>query len=207
MLTVLGKLPSINVRKVLWTAGEIGLAYEREDWGLGFASTRSADFLALNPNGQVPVVRTEDGVLWESNSICRYLAHRQGRHDLLPADAWGRARVERWMDWQATDLNGAWRYAFLGLARRNPAFQDRAAIGDSLRAWTGKMEILDRQLAATGAFVAGNAFTLADVVIGLSVNRWLKTPVERPALPAVAAYFARLSLRPAFREHAHPEEV
>ena len=75
-LKILGRTSSINVRKVLWTCQELDLSYEREDWGIGFASTHDPAFLALNPNAQVPVIIDENGVLWESNTICRYLAGR-----------------------------------------------------------------------------------------------------------------------------------
>jgi glutathione S-transferase len=107
MLTVLGRAASINVRKVLWTCSELGLEPGREEWGAGELSLQSPRFLALNPNALVPVLLDGDLVLFESNTICRYLAARQGRHDLLPAEAAARARVEQWMDWQATELNNA----------------------------------------------------------------------------------------------------
>ncbi|WP_426959258.1 glutathione S-transferase family protein [Muricoccus radiodurans] len=201
MLRVLGRASSINVRKVLWTCAEIGLDHEREDWGSGFASTRSPEFLALNPNAMVPVIVDEAGSLWESNTICRYLAAKHGRTDLLPDTPRGRALVERWMDWQATELNTAWRCAFTALVRRDPALQDPAAIAAGVAGWNAVIGILERQLAATGAFVLGDGFTLADVVLGLSVNRWLMTPMERPDYPAVHAYYARLGGRSGFREH------
>jgi glutathione S-transferase len=200
-LRILGKASSINVRKVLWTCREIGRDYIREDWGSGFSATDTPEFLALNPNGQVPVIVDETGALWESNTICRYLAAEAGRKDLLPDAPRARALVERWMDWQATDLNSSWRYAFLALARRNPAYADPAQIAASTEQWNRAMGILDRQLASTGAHVLGPGFTLADVVLGLSVHRWIKTPLpERPALPAVARYYDLLSERPAYRE-------
>lgn len=85
VLRVLGRQSSINVRKVLWTCEEIGIDYVQEDWGTGFASTRTPKFLALNPNGLVPVIESDDGILWESNTICRYLASRHSRDDLLPS--------------------------------------------------------------------------------------------------------------------------
>ncbi len=89
-----------------------GVSYEREDWGSGFASTQSPEFLQLNPNAQVPVLIDEAGVLWESNTICRYLAGKHQNTDLLPTEPAARARVEQWMDWQATELNPSWGYAF-----------------------------------------------------------------------------------------------
>ncbi|HET9820798.1 MAG TPA: glutathione S-transferase [Burkholderiaceae bacterium] len=198
MLKVLGRESSINVRKVLWTCAEIGLPFEREDWGAGFRPTADPAFRALNPNALVPVLVDGDFVLWESNTICRYLAAEAGRGDLLPEAPRERADVERWMDWQATELNGAWRYAFLGLVRQSPAHQDAAALAASVQAWNRLMALLDAHLEAAGPYVAGATFTLADIVLGLSVARWQATPIERPALSAVAAYAQRLRQRPAF---------
>jgi glutathione S-transferase len=105
------------------------------------------------------------------------------------------------MDWQATELNNAWRYAFLGLVRGDPGHADPELIAASLHAWNALMAILDRQLERTGRFVAGEQFSLADVVLGLSVNRWCMTPMDRPRYDAVAAYYDRLAERPGFREH------
>lgn len=201
MLKILGRASSINVRKVLWTCAEIGLPFEREDWGIGFKPTSDSTFTALNPNALVPVVRDGDFVLWESNTICRWLAAEHAREDLLPSAPRDRALVERWMDWQATELNSAWRYAFYALVRKSPQHQDPKDIQASVQQWNRTMSLLDAQLQSTGAFAAGPHFTLADVVLGLSTHRWLSTPIERPALQHVAAYHERLSERPGFQEH------
>ncbi|WP_394790552.1 glutathione S-transferase family protein [Rhodoferax sp.] len=199
MLQLLGKSSSINVRKVLWLCAELDIPCERQDWGAGFQSTDTAEFRALNPNALVPVLRDGDFVLWESNTICRYLAAQHSRTDLLPAAPQAGALVEQWMDWQATELNNAWRYAFMALARNSPAHTDPAAIAASTQSWNRHMAILEGQLQKTGAYAAGADFTLADIVLGLSTHRWAATPIERPELPAVQAYYDRLSLRPGYR--------
>lgn len=201
MLQVLGKSPSINVRKVLWTCVELDLPFEQAQWGAGFRDTKTPEFTALNPNAMVPVIKDDDLVLWESNTICRYLAQKAGRTDLLPADAAGRAQVEKWMDWQATELNNSWRYAFMGLVRQSPLHADRTAIDASVWEFHRHMAMLDAQLSRSGAYVTGKTFTLADVVLGLSTHRWYSLPAERPALPAVADYYQRLSQRPGFLRH------
>jgi glutathione S-transferase len=201
MLRILGKASSINVRKVVWTCAELGLPFIREDWGSGFQSTQQPAFLAMNPNAMVPVLVDGDVVLWESNTICRYLAGRYGAGShLLPIEPAARARVEQWMDWQATDLNNAWRYAFMALVRSSPAHADAAQVAASIDAWNRAMGILDGQLSKTGAYAAGADFSLADVVLGLSLNRWLMTPMERPDYPALCAYADRLNQRPGCRE-------
>ena len=201
MLQVLGKSTSINVRKVLWLCDEIGLPHEQQQWGSGHRDTQLPEFTALNPNALVPVIRDGEFVLWESNTILRYLAARQACTGLLPADPAARARVEQWMDWQATELNNAWRPAFMGLVRRSPEHANPAMIEAGVRNWNRHMAMLDRQLALTGAFVLGDQFTLADIVLGLATNRWFMTPMERPPLAAVSAYYERLSQRPAYLRH------
>jgi glutathione S-transferase len=189
MLKILGKASSINVRKVLWTCTELGLAFDRED--LGFAE--------LNPNSMVPVLIDGDFVLWESNTICRYLCNKRGDTQLLPPEPQARARVEQWMDWQATELNNSWRYAFMALVRESAAHRDQDQIRASVANWNRHIGILDSQLAAAGPYVTGSAFSLADVVLGLSVNRWMLAPIEHPEYPAVLDYYERLSERTGFR--------
>lgn len=198
MLKILGKASSINVRKVLWVCAELQIPFEREDWGTGFRQTDTPEFLSLNPNGLVPVIKDGDFVLWESNSIIRYLVSRYGGEALYPPIPINRAKIDQWMDWQATDLNRSWSYAFLGLVRKSPAHQAQDEIATSLISWARHMRILDNQLNATGGFVAGKQFSLADVPIGLSVNRWFSTPFDHPHLPAVSHYFDRLADRPGF---------
>ena len=201
MFKLLGRSSSINVRKVLWTCAELNLTPEHEEWGTALRPTLAPEFLALNPNGLVPVLMDGDLVLSESNTICRYLAQRYAPGRLLPEDAAGRARVEQWMDWQATELNNAWRHAFMALVRQSPAHQDPQAIEAGIAGWNRHMQILEGQLQRTGAWAAGEAFTLADVVLGLSTHRWLSTPMPRLELPAVQAWYARLCQRPPFIAH------
>lgn len=201
MLQVLGRSTSINVRKVLWLCAELELPFAHEEWGLGDLSLRSDAYLALNPNGLMPVIRDEDFVLWESNAICRYLAARHRRDDLLPVELRPRALVEQWLDWQSTELNTSWRYAFLALVRKTSTYTDPAAIEASTASWNRHMRILEAQLQRTDAFVTGTQFTLADIALGLSTHRWFMTPIERPRLDAVEAFYERLSMRPAFLKH------
>lgn len=196
MLKVLGRVTSINVRKVLWLADELGLAHEREDWGLPIRDPNVPEFLVLNPNAQVPVVIDDGFVLWESNAILRYLAGGQGS-PLFPADPRRRALVDQWLSWQASDLNSQWGYAFFALVRKMHGYDDEARLAASIRGWGAKMAILDRQLEQTGAFAAGAEFSLADIALGLSVHRWFRTPFEHPLLPHVARYYEQLQQRPA----------
>ncbi|MFG6489653.1 glutathione S-transferase family protein [Roseateles sp. BYS78W] len=198
-MKLLGRLASINVRKVMWTAAQLDLDLEREDWGPGFRSPKEPEYLALNPNGLIPVLIDGDFVLWESNSICRYLAGKFGATTLLPTEPQSRARVEQWMDWQGGELNNSWRVAFMALLRGQPATPE--AIEASVTNWNRHMTLLDAQLARTGAYVTGDDFTLADVVLGLSAQRWKNAPITRAELPAVDAWLQRLSTRPGFADY------
>ena len=195
-LRVLGRKTSINVRKVLWTCAELDLHFEHVE--------SDKKLLARNPNAMVPVIEDGEFVLWESNAICRYLAASQPRATLLPDDRQARARVEQWMDWQATELNSAWRYAFLGLARKSADHADPKIIAASVESWNQHMRLLDEHFERGGQFVTGEFFTLADVVLGLSTQRWLLTPMDKPHLDAVHGYYQRLSVRPAFRAQIDP---
>lgn len=190
-LTILGRVTSINVRKVMWTADLIGLAYENEIWGLPHRDPREAEFLKLNPNAQVPVIVDGGFVLWESGAIMRYLAERH-RSGLFPTDPRERARVDQWMTWQATELNPPWMYAVMALLRRNPAYADPERIADSLARWMIGMRILEGHLAQEGRYVANDRMSLADIAIALSTHRWVSTPFDKPALPAVMAHYEAL---------------
>lgn len=197
-MKVLGRLTSMNVRKVMWTAAQLGLPVEREDWGAGFRSTQEPGYVAMNPNALVPMLIDGDFTLWESNSICRYLASKHGATSLLPAGPQARAKVEQWMDWQAGELNNSWRVAFMALVRGQPATPE--AIDAGVASWNRHMGMLDAQLSRTGAYVTGLEFTLADIVLGLSAQRWKNAPIARAELPAVEAYLQRIASQPGFAE-------
>jgi len=195
MLTLLGRTSSINVRKVLWLCDELDLDYLREEWGDGFQPTHSPEFMALNPNAMVPVLKDDELVIWESNAILRYLANAYGGEWLYPLHPQSRAPIDQWMDWQSTELNTSWRYAFMSLVRHSPAHQDPRLLAAACKGWSHTMSILNQQLEKTGRYVAGRNFTLADIPIGLAVNRWFETPLDHPDYPAVRHYYERLTER------------
>jgi glutathione S-transferase len=202
MLTLLGRVTSINVRKALWALDELGLAYEREDWGLPLRDPRVPEFLALNPNGQVPVLVDGQFALWESNAILIYLAEREGA--LLPDQLEQRALALQWLGWQASELNPAWGYAVNALIRKTPGYDDPDRIAHSMARWSTKMEILEAALAGGGDGL-GNGFTIADIALGLSVHRWMSIQAEKKEFPAVADYYERLMSREAGARWMGPE--
>lgn len=199
-----GHAGSINVRKVLWLAAELGVAVDLIERGTAALPVDDPAYRALNPFGLVPCLEDDGFVLAESNAILRYLARREGRADLLPADPRGAAEVDRWLDWQATDFNESWRYAFIAHFRDKPGYDDPARIAGSRAAFDAKIAILDEQLARTEAFVAGAEFSLADIPIGLSVRRWLAFEPDLGPYHHVAGYYARLCEREAFLPFGGP---
>lgn len=199
-LRVLGRANSFNVRKVLWACDELGLSYQREDYGRGFRACTSPEFLALNPAAQVPVVIDGGTVMRESNSIVRYLAAKAG--GLYPSDLSARQKVEQWMDWVAYDLTHALRGAFLGGQLDEAPWNNDWFVAQGRADLVYEMTLLDAHLAAGGPYVCGHGFTIADIPVGLAVNRWFCIKgLGRPDLPALSTYYALLSERPAYLRH------
>jgi len=202
MLRILGRANSFNVRKVLWTCDELGIPFSREDYGRGYRPTDTREFLALNPMAQVPVAIDGDLVMRESHAIIRYLAAKHGATELFPIELDRRVIIEQWMDWVAYDLTHALRGAFLGGQLREPPWNNAWFVGQGRADLTREMGLLSAHLAAQGPYVTGSTFTLADVPVGLAVNRWFMLEAfDRPALPPLSEYYDRLSTRPAFLKH------
>ena len=194
MTQVLGRVTSINVRKVLWALDELGETYKREDWGLPLRDPNVPEFLKLNPNGTVPVLIEDDGAsLWESNAILIYLAQTRGK--LLPVQSQEMGQALQWLGWQSSELNPAWGYAVQALLRKTPGYDDAGRIGESIQRWTGKMNILEAELAKGRPFIAGASFSIADIAVGLSCHRWFMTQFDKKAMPASADYYQRLRSR------------
>jgi glutathione S-transferase len=199
VLRVWGRLTSVNVQKVVWTAGELGLAFERREAGGAHGVVDTPEYRRMNPNGLVPVIEDDGFVLWESNAIVRYLAAKHGAGTLWPEDLRRRADIDRWMEWQSTTFTPAMRDAFLQ-AVRVPAEKRDPAVLEASRAATEKAAaLLDAHLAGRD-FVAGDAFSPADIVLGCAAHRWLHLPLAREPRPAMEQWYAALSARPGARQ-------
>jgi len=196
MLRILGRLSSINVQKVVWIARELSQPFERIDVGGQYGGNREPDYLAKNPNGQVPVL--EDGAvcIWESNAIVRYLAAQYGRGVLWDKDPARRSEDDRWMDWALGELQPVMVPAFWGLMRE-PATADPAAIARSIAQTEKKLDILEAHLAQGRPYLSGDRFGLAEITLGPSVHRWLNMPVQRAVRPALQSWYERISQRDA----------
>ena len=199
MLKIWGRLTSVNVQKVVWCADELGLDYERTDAGGKFGVVNTPEYLAMNPNGLVPVIEDGDFVLWESNAIVRYLAAKHGEGSLWPTDLQMRADADRWMDWQAVSFNPAIGPGFWQLIRTAPEKRDPAVIEAARESGEKKLALLDAHL-ATREFVAGSSFTMGDIPLGCSVDRWYKLPLPRESHPHVERWYAALRARGGARQ-------
>ncbi|MFC2968788.1 glutathione S-transferase family protein [Acidimangrovimonas pyrenivorans] len=201
MITIYGRASSSNVQAVMWGVGELGLEYERLDYGHDFGGTETPEFRAMNPHGLVPVLRDGDLVIWESMAILRYLAARYGDGGAFwPADPAARAPVDMWAEWGklsfCTDFTGP---IFWSRVRTAAKDRDAAALTRALAHFETRLDRLEAQLAGRD-HVCG-PFTLADIPVGHVLYRWFDIDVPRQPRPVIEAYYRRLTERPAYRDH------
>ncbi len=200
MLHIIGRSNSGNVQKVLWACEELSLPYTREDLGGDFGGNDSERYLRLNPNGLVPTVIDGDTIIWESNTILRYLACRYGAETLWEPDPAQRTVGERWMDWQLAVLAPALKPLFYGFVRTPPEKRDPGLLGAPRDRLATAMQLLDRGLPES-TFASGERFTVADIALGIFVHRWFSLPIPREPVPRVGRWYRAISLRPGFRKH------
>src|SRR5689334_17439097 len=182
MLTIWGRANSSNVQKVLWCCDELGVRFQRIDAGRSFGRTDAPEYRAMNPNGLVPTVQDGDAIIWESNTILRYLATTRGGARLYPNEPYARSLVERWMDWQLAHVTAPMTTLIFALYRTPPEQQDATVIEAARLRAEELFATLDGVL-AHHEYVAGSAFSLADIALGIFGYRWLNVPVRRPPMP------------------------
>ena len=200
MIKIWGRKNSINVQKVLWCCDELKIPYQRIDMGGQPGDVDTPAYRALNPNGLVPTIEDGKFVLWESNAILRYLAAKHGVEPFSPTNLETRASADRWMDWYISTLWMHMRPMFIQLVRFNAHQRDQAIVDAARDKTLAALKILDAHLGAN-PYVAGDAFTLGDIPVGAAVHRWMSFPIERPVLPHVESWYARLCEREAYRQH------
>ncbi|MGE3782203.1 MAG: glutathione S-transferase family protein [Alphaproteobacteria bacterium] len=200
MLKIWGRATSSNVQKVLWCCAELDLEFERVDVGGPFGGNRDPEYLAMNPNGLVPTVKDGDLVMWESNTICRYLAITRNGEHLYPRDPAARTHVERWMDWQLAVIGPPMGQLLFGLVRSTPETRDPAAIESARRRAATAWTIVDDEV-KNKPYLAGDHLSLAEIVLGTQIYRWFAFPIERPELPNLRAWYDRMHQRPGFKKH------
>ena len=206
MITIWGRANSVNVQKVLWLCDEIALSYNRIDAGLQFGRNTERDYLAMNPMGKVPTLVDGDFILWESNSILRYLVMQYGGHtSLYPADPKARASIDRWLDWSLSTLQPAERPVFWGIIRTPEGERDNGRIAADAAKVAEVWKVLDARLNGRN-FIEGEWFTMADIVLGAFAKRWFGLPgIERVRMPELERWYASLAARPGFNKHVDVE--
>jgi glutathione S-transferase len=202
MLTIWGRRTSSNVQALMWCIGELGLAFDRLDVGHRHGGNDTPEFLQMNPNGTVPVLRDGSAeTLWETGAILRYLANRYATAPFWPPDVETRAQIDKWAEW--SKVNIALNFTgpiFWRVIRTAQSDRDEAAIREALRILAIRLNIAEAQLRRR-AFLAGDNFTLADIQFGHVLYRYFDIAIDRPEHPALQRYYDRLRRRPAFQEH------
>ena len=200
MIKILGRPNSVNVQKVMWTAAEIGVNVDRQDIGGAFGGNDTEDYLAKNPNGQVPTLVDGDFVLWESQAIVRYLSESYGVAPWYPASLKDRGLCSQWMDWYIANLHPAMTVMFWQLIRTSDADRNNAAVAtaavDAAKEWA----ILDKHL-ENNAYLLGDGLTMGDVPLGCAAYRWHSMDIERPDLPNLKRWWDSLAARDAYKKH------
>ena len=204
-LTIWGRANSVNVQKVLWCLRELDLPYQRIDAGMAFGQNDKPEYLAMNPNGRVPTLVDGDYVLWESNSIMRYLNLAYGGgYQIYPLAPKARAGVDRWLDWTLSTLQPVDRPVFWALVRTPVEKRDMVQIQKDVDAEAVVWGIVEAQLASR-RFIEGDRFTIADIALGAFARRWLGVEgVTKPKLPNLDRWFAQFAARPGFMKFIAP---
>ncbi len=210
-----GRKSSINVQKVLWCLAELGLKegkdFERIDAGLHFGRNNTPEFLKMNPNGLVPTLEDGEVVLWESNTIMRYLARQHDQARRFTTDIKTQYESEKWMDWQLSSMWPALRIAFLGLTRTPEPERKYESILKGYQETNRLLGLLDQTLAKQ-SYCSGNQFQLGDIVLALCVSRWNllyqtfpQQTGERADLKNIDAWMKRLEMETCFNVIAEKE--
>jgi glutathione S-transferase len=180
MIKIWGRTDSSNVQKVLWCCGELGIEFERVDWGGKFGGNNF--------------------VLWESNSIMRYLNAKYGNRKLLPSSPEGMASANRWMDWQLSTFNATIVPLFWNLVRTPPDKRDPKAVQAALEKTGKAWQLVEKQL-AQHRFLAGEEFSLGDIPLGVWAYRWFSLPIERPEQANITRWYNQLKQRKPYQTY------
>ena len=195
MYKLLGRKTSGNVQKVLFMLDELGAPYERIDYGRQFDNTATPEYKAMNPTSKVPTLVDGGTVIWESNTILRYLAAKE-RATLTGATPAERTDVERWMDFLLAGVNPGYLAAFKGAKlvpeEQTPEYREQT------KDLAAQMAIADGHLAGKDYLALGR-FTIADIAFGPIMKRCLDFKIERKVMPNLERWMAAIAARPAFK--------
>jgi len=195
MLRIWGRITSINVRKAVWTAQQLGLEFERIDAGGSFGVTKTPEYIAMNPNSVVPTLVDGDFTLWESNVIVRYLCAKHAVGNLYPIELQERFNAERWMDWQQTTFSPSGRDAFWQLIRIPEPGRDMKKVEASIASTETLLDRFETHMRTT-EFVAGNKLTMADIPMVCEIHRWFGLNLPSKPRPYIEAWYAKMLEHP-----------
>jgi glutathione S-transferase len=198
MLHIWGRISSINVRKVVWVAQELGLTMQRTDAGGQFGIVKESDYRRKNPNALVPLIEDGEVRIWESNVIVRYLCAKHSHGDFYPASLPERFAAEQWMDWQQTTFNPAGRTAFIQWIRTPAEQRNPALIAQSVAATEALLALMDAHL-ADHAYMGGDRFGMADIPLACEMHRWFGLPQPRATRAHLDRWYQNILARPATR--------
>ncbi|MDR6274568.1 glutathione S-transferase [Klebsiella variicola] len=180
----------------------LGWTISGSTWGIAMVVPTARRFISSIPIARVPVLQDGDNPpLWETGAILRYLANRYADDAFWPGDLLARTEVDRWAEWSKQNIAlGFTAPVFWRVVRTPAAERDPQAIAAAVKALEQKLAIAETRLAGS-RYLVGDTFTLADIQFGHVLYRYFAIDITRHSLPHLAAYYARLTERPAFRQH------
>nr|WP_321270215.1 glutathione S-transferase [uncultured Tolumonas sp.] len=199
MIKIWGRPSAYNVQKVLWCLNEIGVEYENIHIGGSLGGLDSPEFLTKNPNGRIPVLEVDNHIIWESNSIIRFLAATYSYGQLWSLDPFERSLAERWMDWELASLQPDFLDLFWGFYRTPVEHQDAEFITKSAVHCENRFNVLNSHL-ATNRFVAGEHFSMGDIAVATGLYRYFEMGISTPAIPHVRRWYQELCERLAYQK-------
>jgi glutathione S-transferase len=183
--------------RALWVAKELGIPYEHIPIEIGDAGARTPEFLAINPNGRLPVVVDGGFVLFESLAITLYLAKKHSPGRLYPGTLEGEARAWQWSFWAISEVDRGVNIWSLHAVRLPEAERDAAKREEALKVLAAPFKVLDAALAGT-PYLLGDSFTVADLNVAAVISR--AVDMDLSAVPSLKAWLGRCLERPAARE-------
>lgn len=199
MLELWGRANAYNVQKVLWLLRELDLEFSHHEIGSQTGDLESAEFLALNPHARIPVLREAGCVIWESNTILRYLAARHGRAQIWSEDPAARSGAERWMDWELSKLQPDFIELFWSYYRTPAAQRDAVRIEAARGRCAAHMLMLDRQLDGND-YLTGDNLGLADICCGICLYRYFEMGLECERPRNLMRWYRNLRRREPYRQ-------
>lgn len=200
VLEIWGRPYSSNVIPVIWAAAECGIDYKLKLAGGSFGQLDTPEFGRMNPNRFIPAIKDGDFALWESHVIVRYLCGKYAAGTLSPDDIQQRAVADQWIEWSGTRAFPPVIQLFFATVRTEPEQRVAATIKSHADEAASVLAILEDHL-ADRHYVASNDFTMGDIPLGAVAYRYFNVEVDRPSLPNIEAWYARLCERPTYQKH------